>query len=622
MYRVEEEITLHVWAVAGIGDNWTVVQNNLRAMMDAIDTIIRINASAENIYGIQFIRITPGWTPARDEGQNQLVLHRIKTVTAIYYRTEAFTVFPLRTAIGVSSASVSVSLTGVGGLPLPVGTIGRALQSASLSSTVRGGRPNLSTGNKVSALARAVQGGVVKASLRNATIIGAGTGASGFANPNAQVNKASVSLIASAKVATAGKSNTAVSGNVAGSTHTFLWDDGTLWDTSGIYSLATVVQKATGGLSKASVQASVLGGPKLATGAGRGSTSTARTVTRQTSVTGGTARASARGVIPGGGVLPTHIVIVMMENQGLSAVTGNPSSFENRLGTGQIAGLSGAMCLNYTTVPYASGWVGESYPGYLALATGSTFNILHDNQGVFPYSAECVYASNPGMTYPLTNLVSLLQNSGTTFRLYAEDVSNTSRSWSCHGSFSGNCPYPGGAIGLGRASDHFAFLSLATNGPANGGLAFPSYVFSTTSGATSSAPSSTPDIELISLMNGAGPYPKFIWLTPNDLDNGHNPGFNYGDTYLANLVPRILSSTMFQSYPAIRPALFITYDDGGSNGGKLYACWSGPIVKNGLQSTTKYDHYSWLATLEKSLALGNMGRNDVSAPTMDEFFTL
>src|SRR2546430_136973 len=72
-----------------------------------------------------------------------------------------------------------------------------------------------------------------------------------------QSSKSLATIIASGKASTAGKSNTVVSPAIGGALHTFNWDDGTTWDSSGIYSLATAVQKPTSGLARASVQVSV-----------------------------------------------------------------------------------------------------------------------------------------------------------------------------------------------------------------------------------------------------------------------------------------------------------------------------------------------------------------------------
>jgi hypothetical protein len=87
MYRVEQPVNIHVWAVVGIGDDYETVEQNTQNMMDAVDNIVRVKSTAESGVGIQFIRDSPGWQNS-DELTSHLVFHRVMPVTAIYYRTE------------------------------------------------------------------------------------------------------------------------------------------------------------------------------------------------------------------------------------------------------------------------------------------------------------------------------------------------------------------------------------------------------------------------------------------------------------------------------------------------------------------------------------------------------
>jgi len=109
MYKVEEQINIHVWAVAGIGDDWETVEANLRTMLDQIDRILRLGAILEVQLGIQFIRITPGTIP-RDELLRTRIFHRIVEVTAIYYRTD--TSFPIFTTAQETYLDTIANITG------------------------------------------------------------------------------------------------------------------------------------------------------------------------------------------------------------------------------------------------------------------------------------------------------------------------------------------------------------------------------------------------------------------------------------------------------------------------------------------------------------------------------
>lgn len=87
MYRAEQEINVHVWAIVGVGSAFETVQQNAQNMMDMVDVILRVKSTADVGVGIQFLRISPGWA-IQDDFDNRLVFHRVKQLTAVYYRTD------------------------------------------------------------------------------------------------------------------------------------------------------------------------------------------------------------------------------------------------------------------------------------------------------------------------------------------------------------------------------------------------------------------------------------------------------------------------------------------------------------------------------------------------------
>jgi hypothetical protein len=84
MYKVEELLSIHIWVVASIGVDFETAENNLRAMLNHVDDILRI--AAVLVPGIQFVRLSPGWQN-EDKLKRVRVFHRIAKVTAIYYET-------------------------------------------------------------------------------------------------------------------------------------------------------------------------------------------------------------------------------------------------------------------------------------------------------------------------------------------------------------------------------------------------------------------------------------------------------------------------------------------------------------------------------------------------------
>jgi hypothetical protein len=88
-------------------------------------------------------------------------------------------------------------------------------------------------------------------------------------------------------------------------------------------------------------------------------------------------------------------------------------------------------------------------------------------------------------------------------------------------------------------------------------------------------------------------------MTPNGCNDMHDCGVSTGDSYLQTLIPQVLSSNLFKNPGAL---LVVTFDEdsGGSGSPNLYTVFAGPAAKNAYSSTTSYNHYSWLATVESN----------------------
>src|SRR6266849_2379057 len=193
-----------------------------------------------------------------------------------------------------------------------------------------------------------------------------------------------------------------------------------------------------------------------------------------------------------------------------------------------------------------------------------------------------------------SNIVDSLESHGLSWKAYAEGLAN------------GDC------TGGGIDTDHFPFLYFSdiVNNPSR---------CSNLLGATAGS-----DAQLLTSLNAGSGWPNYIWLTPNNRNDAHDTSIAFGDSYLANIVPQILSSTLFTTQKA---ALFIVYDEGNdvqcSTGGPdcVYASWSGPAAKKGFTSSNSYSHYSYLHTVEDNWGLPTLTSNDAGALVMSEFFT-
>jgi hypothetical protein len=131
-------------------------------------------------------------------------------------------------------------------------------------------------------------------------------------------------------------------------------------------------------------------------------------------------------------------------------------------------------------------------------------------------------------------------------------------------------------------------------------------------------PSGSGGSVLINDLSSTSTASNFIWFTPNGCNDMHDCSVNTGDNYLSNLVPQILTSNIFKTQKA---ALFITFDEPGNSGSQLYTIWAGPAAKQAYQSSTSYDHYSFLKTIEKNWGLPTLTSNDANATAMTYFLT-
>jgi hypothetical protein len=268
-----------------------------------------------------------------------------------------------------------------------------------------------------------------------------------------------------------------------------------------------------------------------------------------------------------------HIVTILMENQGLCSVyagCGGSGTYESQLAD------QNTLVMTWGTINH------NSEPNYIALL-GAINDGSTSGDGVC-----CYFETSP-------NLIDRIESAGLTWQAFAEDAGN-----------SGACSFS-----PPRSGDHFPFLDFSDMNATSRC----SHFLTTTSSS---------DPEFLAELNSANPA-NFIWLTPNDQNNGHNSGVSGGDSYLSSLVPSVLSSAEFRSTKA---ALLILYDEGytqcsntGGTGECVYATFSGPVSKKGVQlSPLNASHYSYAAMIETAWGLSSLNSNDAGAPSLTDAF--
>jgi hypothetical protein len=271
----------------------------------------------------------------------------------------------------------------------------------------------------------------------------------------------------------------------------------------------------------------------------------------------------------------SHVVVLVMENEDASDVlTGRY--------TQQLASTS-AVAKRYFAIAH------PSLPNYLALTGGSTFGVKSD-------CTDC------GVNAP--NIVDQLEAAHLSWRAYMGGMPKPCDTAVTAGVLAQK---KHGAIPLYvKKEDPFLYYHDIVANPAR-------------------CAHVVPETQLAADIKG-GQLPTFVWITPNQCENGHSCSLKQSDSYLAGVVPSLLG--------ALGPhgVLFLTWDEGNAPapcnchgealGGNVLALAAGPDARRGGVATQTYDHYSLLRTVEDILGLPHLGR--AGAPTthaMDALFT-
>jgi hypothetical protein len=254
----------------------------------------------------------------------------------------------------------------------------------------------------------------------------------------------------------------------------------------------------------------------------------------------------------------------------------------------EVVGSSDAPYLNSLIAQYGlatnyqDSGTHPSLPNYLYLISGDTQGISSD---VLPTSS--------GFPVVADNLGSQFQTAHVPWRSYQESMTSA-----CKLSNSGN---------YAPRHDPFLYFDGIQNGA--GGLCAHTNV----------------DYSNFAADLASGAY-RYMWITPNLIDDGHNPttdpvaGLQACDAWLGREVPKILASSIYKE----GGILFITWDEAeGRNGDPPdqvpMIVVTQRIPRPGYTSAAAYDHASYLATVEDLFGLPRIGAA-VGAATLAEFF--
>src|SRR5438034_1096679 len=95
----------------------------------------------------------------------------------------------------------------------------------------------------------------------------------------------------------------------------------------------------------------------------------------------------------------------------------------------------------------------------------------------------------------------------------------------------------------------------------------------------------------------------------------HSCSVAHGDAWIASWVPALLAAMAGK-----KAALLITFDEGYTTPPYIYTAFIGTAANLAYKSSAAYSHYSFSKLLEDVWGGGNLGQNDVTAPSPVEFF--
>ncbi len=261
---------------------------------------------------------------------------------------------------------------------------------------------------------------------------------------------------------------------------------------------------------------------------------------------------------------PSRAAVLVLENRGFREVVGNRAApYINTL----------ARRYSLATRYYAIGH--PSVPNYMALTGGSTFGLRSD----------CTSCDADGR-----NLMDQLNAAGISWKAYFENL-------------------PGdGRLGLRTALynkhyDPFAYYEGFTASPMNRS-------------------------RIVSFADlgrdvAARRLPRFAWIAPNLLNDGHYASIHRGDGYLSKLVPRIIRAL------GAHGVLYLTWDegdprastgvDGTPGGGRVPLIAAGGAARPGARTAIPANHYALLRTIEGGFGLRTLqGSGSASTPLLSD----
>ncbi|HKE36639.1 MAG TPA: alkaline phosphatase family protein [Candidatus Baltobacteraceae bacterium] len=301
----------------------------------------------------------------------------------------------------------------------------------------------------------------------------------------------------------------------------------------------------------------------------------------------------------------SHIIYIMMENQGFDDVIGheNPSNY------GADTPYITALALKYGLETFSFGTTHPSLPNYLSLFAGSYFGIQDDNPSCYAQPAQSPCDKLSGKT-----LVDLLEANHMTWKVFEQSMPS-----------------------IGYLGPQYPVAAASGNGPVHYAQKHnPLVYFKNVATNTTRLQNIVPldgMKDISKAFSNPSTAPNFTFIVPDQCHDMHGttdcPSGDAllieGDKYVHQLVSTIMSSKTFTKGTAIVVAW--DEDDYSSQTGccgSLYPHGGGhipvivitPNTSKPIQSALPSNHYSELRSIEDAFGLDHLGKSSSAVPTL------
>lgn len=303
----------------------------------------------------------------------------------------------------------------------------------------------------------------------------------------------------------------------------------------------------------------------------------------------------------------SHIVYIMMENQGFDDVIGH----ENPATYGADTPYITALALKYGLQTFSFGTTHPSLPNYLSLVAGDYYGIQDDNASCYaqPAQSPCDKQAANGK-----NIVDLLEAKHMTWRVFEQSMPSA-----------------------GYLGPQYPPATTSGNGPTHYAQKHNPLVYfkdvATNSARLANIVPLKSSSDIASALSNPSTAPNFTFIVPDQCHDMHGttdcPSGDAllieGDKYVHELVDTIVKSKTF----AKGTAIVIAWDEDDYSSqtgccGSVYPHGGGhipvivitPNYTKPIQSALPSNHYSELRFIEDAFGLSHLGKSSSAIPTL------